>query len=182
MSAKASFGIANAMVVQLVLWSVLTVGTLTAGRLIDRVGRKQVAVTCSVAIAVLAVPAVALLENSSLTQSIAIVFIIAVFYAGFTATTALAMVELLPPAVRASGAAISYQLAYAVFGGSAPILATWWVSLGFTLAPGIYLASLSAISTVVAVIWIGNRVRNDNPSAGESPSPDAIVETIDMSK
>lgn len=163
MSSKASFGIANAFIVQLVLWSVLTVGTLVAGRLIDAVGRKQVAVTCSVAIALLAVPAVALLENSSLTQSIMIVFVIAVFYSGFTATTALAMVELLPPAVRASGAAISYQLAYAVFGGSAPLLATWWVSMGFTLAPGIYLATLSTVSTVVAAIWIGNRVRKSNP-------------------
>jgi MHS family proline/betaine transporter-like MFS transporter len=157
MSAKASFGVANAFVVQLVLWTVLTVGTLVAGRLIDRVGRKTVAVTCATAMTIIAVPAVALLENSSLTQSIVIVFVVAVFYAGFTATTALAMVELLPPAIRATGAAISFQIAYAVFGGTAPILATWWVSMGWSLAPGMYLAGLSAVSTVVAALWIGNR-------------------------
>jgi MHS family proline/betaine transporter-like MFS transporter len=182
MASKISFGIANAMIVQLVLWTVLTVGTLVAGRLIDRLGRKQVAITSSVAIALLAVPAIAFLQDSSLVQSILIVIVVAVFYAGFTATTALAMVELLPPAVRASGAAISYQLAYAVFGGSAPILATWWVSLGFTLAPGIYLASLSAVSTVVAAIWIGNRVQRNVPDDGTVRSPDETSRSIEPVK
>lgn len=178
MSSKISFGTANAMIVQLVLWSVLTGGTLVAGRLIDKVGRKQVAVTCSVAIALLAVPAIAFLQTSSLVQSVLIVIVIAVFYAGFTATTALAMVELLPPAVRASGGAISYQVAYAVFGGSAPILATWWVSMGFTLAPGIYLASLSAVSTVVAAIWIGNQVRSNPADSGPVQSPSEASQSI----
>jgi MFS family permease len=171
MSSKISFGTANAMIVQLVLWTVLTAGTLIAGRLIDRLGRKQVAITSSVGIALVAVPAIAFLQDSSLVQSVLIVIVVAVFYAGFTASTALAMVELLPPAVRASGAAISYQVAYAVFGGSAPILATWWVSMGFTLAPGIYLASLSAVSTVVAAIWIGNQVRSNAADSGPVQSP-----------
>jgi MHS family proline/betaine transporter-like MFS transporter len=178
MASKTSFGITNAFVVQLVLWSVLTVGTFVAGNLIDTVGRKRVAVAASVGLALLAVPAVALLEYSSLIQSAVIVMVLALFYSGYTATTALAMVELLPPAVRASGAAMSYQIAYAVFGGGAPLLATWWVSLGFTLAPGIYLAVLSTVSTVVAVIWIGNRVRgngaDDHPVRSPIETPESI--------
>lgn len=182
MASKASFGITKALIVQVVLWSVLTVGTLVAGRLIDAVGRKQVAVTCSASLALLAVPAVALLDHSSLIQSMLIVFVIAVLYSGYTATTALAMVELLPPAVRASGAAMSYQFAYAVFGGSAPLLATWWVSMGYVLAPGIYLTVLSAVSTVVAAIWIGNRVRSNTAEVAPMRSPGEAPESFEPAK
>lgn len=176
MAGKISVGIGQSFVVQLVLFGVLAVGCTVSGRLIDAIGRKKVAVTCAAGLAVLAVPALALLENSTLLQSVLIITVLALLYSGFTATTALAMVELLPPAVRASGAAMSYQLAYAVFGGTTPFLATWWVSLGYELAPGIYLAALSAISTVVAVIGIGNRVRNVEDSdlqssPSESPEP-----------
>lgn len=168
MAAKISVGIGQSFIVQLVLWSVLAIGCTASGRLIDRVGRKKVAVTCAAGLAVLAVPALAMLENSSLLQSVLIIAVLALLYSGFTATTALAMVELLPPAVRASGAALSYQLAYALFGGTAPFLATWWVSLGYGLAPGIYLAGLSAISTVVAIVGIGNRTKNSTPKVGHT--------------
>ncbi|MGV9802942.1 MFS transporter [Mycobacterium sp. NPDC003449] len=171
MASKTTFGITNAFVVQLVLWTVLTIGTFVAGNLIDSVGRKRVALTSSIGLGLLAVPAVALLEDSSVMQAALIVIVVAMFYSGYTATTALAMVELLPPAVRGSGAAMSYQIAYALFGGGAPLLATWWVSLGFTLAPGIYLALLSFVSTVVAAIWIGNRVPFNTGSEDPVPSP-----------
>lgn len=175
LASKTDFGLNKSFVIQLVLWSVLAVGCLTSGHLIDTVGRKRVAVTCSVSLAVLAVPALALMDRSSLLQAALIMTVLALFYSGFTATTALALVELFPPAVRASGAALSYQVSYAVFGGTAPMLATWMVSQGFDLGPGIYLAVLSTISTVVAIVGIGNRSGRGNSDleqvAGDTAAP-----------
>jgi MFS transporter, MHS family, proline/betaine transporter len=50
------------------------------------------------------------------------------------------IVEIFPTRVRYSGASIGYNLGYMIFGGTAPIVATYLVSAtGSDAAPAIYL-------------------------------------------
>lgn len=60
-------------------------------------------------------------------------------------------VELLPAATRVTGAAISYNVTLAVFGGTAPFVGTWLVDItGEAVAPGYYLVVVALAALVVA--------------------------------
>jgi len=56
-----------------------------------------------------------------------------------------AMVDLFPPRLRYSGMAIGYNLTLAIFGGTAPLVATWLITkTGDLTAPAWYLVAISA--------------------------------------
>lgn len=65
-----------------------------------------------------------------------------------------ALVEMFPSSVRASGSAIGYTLAYVLFGGTAPFVATGLVAgFGTPLAPAFYLMGMALVSAVVVVLF-----------------------------
>ena len=62
------------------------------------------------------------------------------------------LAELFPTAVRSTALAISYGLGTALFGGTAPFLATWLVRrTGSPVAPAVYATLLAAAAVVAAV-------------------------------
>ena len=65
-----------------------------------------------------------------------------------------ALVEMFPSSVRASGSAIGYTLAYVLFGGTAPFVATGLVAgFGTPLAPAFYLMGVAVVSAAVVVLF-----------------------------
>ncbi|MBL1121086.1 hypothetical protein JK364_54040, partial [Streptomyces sp. 110] len=76
----------------------------------------------------------------------------------------LALVELFPVGVRSSASGLGYNVAYALFGGTAPYIATWLVGNGHSSWPGFYLSTLCCLSVVAAALGIGNRVRSNSES------------------
>ncbi|MFE5700318.1 MFS transporter [Rhodococcus koreensis] len=160
----ANFTAGAALAMQLLAQVVIGVGVLFAGRAIDRIGRKQVAVFSAACLGLWAIPSFVLFEHSTMLVACLVTVAFALFYSGITTTNTLAIAELFPPNVRTSGAAFSYQLSFSLFGGSAPYLATLVTDRGFELFPGVYLAALCAVSTAVAAVGIGNRPKSDRPS------------------
>lgn len=64
------------------------------------------------------------------------------------------MSELLPTRIRATGLAISYNVPVALFGGSAPFIATLLIAqTGSSAAPGVYFAATCAIS-FIALLFV----------------------------
>jgi hypothetical protein len=62
--------------------------------------------------------------------------------AGMAATQA----EMFPTQVRYSGASFSYNIAYALFGGSAPLLSAFLIDrTGNLSSPGVYIAALAVV-------------------------------------
>lgn len=117
----------------------------------DRVGRKSVLLigagslffTVAYAYHILA------LQNFSALLS-------ALFLLGFLSSIIMVypsiLVELFPTPVRYTGVAISYNLAFAFFGGLTPLIATYLIDItGNLLAPSFYLM-LSALLCIVAVV------------------------------
>ena len=63
-----------------------------------------------------------------------------------------ALSELFPTAVRFTGTAVAYNVSFAVFGGTFPLLATWLVNTTKqSTAPGWYLGSLTVVCLIL--IW-----------------------------
>jgi MHS family proline/betaine transporter-like MFS transporter len=63
------------------------------------------------------------------------------------------MVEMFPTRTRFSGIAVGYNISLAVFGGTAPLVSTWLISLTKDIiAPVYYLMAMALVSLVAAVL------------------------------
>lgn len=117
-----------------------------SGWLSDRIGRKAVLIPSALAFTFFAYPLFIALEGSmmvALFAQIALSFIMGSFFAPIPAT----LVELFPISVRYSGISIAHSLSMAIFGGSAPMIATGLIHLtGNNAAPALYLGIASLIA------------------------------------
>ncbi len=121
------FSTGQALEISSVNLVVMLLATFPMAYLADRVGRKPLLLAASLALLFLSWPLWWLMHEPS-------VLVVVLGQAGFAllfATTGAAvaplMVELLPAGVRCSGVSIAYNLACGVFGGSAPLVATYLV-------------------------------------------------------
>lgn len=122
-----------------------------AGGWSDRVGRRTVLMVGAAATAVVAIPAYALAGAGPLWAAIAGQSLLAIALGTFFGPVGIAFLELFPTRTRYSGAAVGYNLAYVVFGGTAPLFGTWLVArTDSLLAPAVYTALLAAVVLAVA--------------------------------
>ncbi|KUM29872.1 MFS transporter [Arthrobacter sp. EpRS66] len=116
------------------------------GRLGDRFGRKPMLIAGSAALLVLSVPCFMLVTSGSLGLAILgqLIFVVPMcIYGGGCYTF---FVEIFTTKTRYTSSAISYNVAYAIFGGTAPFVGTWLVSAtGISMFPGFYMAAAALI-------------------------------------
>ncbi|MGI8701452.1 MAG: MFS transporter [Nocardioidaceae bacterium] len=119
------------------------------GTIADRHGRRPMIRVGAVLLVVTSVPAFILAGSGGLVSAVLGQLIVALSLSVFGGGSYTALLELFPTRTRVTGAAIGYNLGYAIFGGTAPLLATVLVqATGSAVAPGYY---LSAIAIVVAL-------------------------------
>ena len=145
-----------------------------AGRISDRVGRRPVLLAGVVALLLLTVPAFSLArqgENGGLLLGYTLVGL-----ALGTLVPSSFLAELFPTRLRYSGLSLTYGLASAIVGGTAPALATLLVRrTGEGLAPAWYATCVTAVA-LVAVLLAPETVRRPldegiSPLAGDAGSP-----------
>ena len=123
------------------------------GMIGDRVGRKPMLITGAAALAVLSIPCFMLVTSGSLALAIAgqLLFVVPMcIYGGGCYTF---FVEIFTTKTRFTSAAVSYNVAYAAFGGTAPFIGTWLVSsTGTSSAPGFYMASAAVLVGLFLVL------------------------------
>ncbi|MDG2200870.1 MAG: MFS transporter [Phycisphaerales bacterium] len=125
--------------------------TPVVGAISDRVGRRPVMYAGSIAGLVLGIPILALVDNAATGIVVGAVIVGGLVLALMQGGTAVALVEQFPERVRATGTGISYNVTYAIAGGTQPLLALWLVDVtGSDLAPGGVLVLL-AIASLVGV-------------------------------
>jgi MHS family proline/betaine transporter-like MFS transporter len=72
-----------------------------------------------------------------------------------------AMCETFPRGVRVSAVSVGYGLAYALFGGTAPVVSVWLIAkTGNDVAFAWYIAAVTVVSIAIA---LGTRDRNRAP-------------------
>jgi len=122
------------------------------GLLSDHIGRRPTLMLGAALSALVSIPAYLLASAGSLATAVAGQSLLAIGLGLFFGPVGIVFLELFPTRNRYSGAAIGYNAAYLVFGGTAPLFSTYLVEVtGSLLAPAVYMAVLAACVFLVAI-------------------------------
>ena len=123
-----------------------------AGRLSDRIGRKPMMIFFGVGATVFTYPIFSTLAD---TNDVATAFALAmaslIIVTGYSSINAIIKAELFPAHIRALGVALPFAIANAIFGGTAPSIASWFKSIHHENWFYIYISLLAAMSLIAYV-------------------------------
>lgn len=134
----------------LISYAVLTVLTPFIGNLSDRIGRTRLMMIAAGLFFVSVYPAFVFLSgNATLMALAAVLFWLSILKSVYFGGLPALMSEMFPTQVRATGMALSYNIATTVFGSFTPALLVWSISAtGDLLAPSYYLLFTCCVSAV----------------------------------
>lgn len=139
-----------ALAAALVGLAVASVVAPVFGRLSDRVGRRPVLLAGAVGLVMVIVPASSLIETGG-SIGAALGYALVGLVIGTLGLTAF-LVELFPTRLRYSALALTYGLASALFGGTAPVAAAALTRLSGTMQSAAWYATLVAAAAVVCAL------------------------------
>lgn len=125
------------------------------GRLMDRMTRKNFATAMSVGLAVWVLPAFVLMSWGAVPAAIGLGIFASMQYATMI-VAGVAIVELFPVDVRASASGFAYSLAFSVFGGTVPFVATSLSASYGATAPAYYVMVFAVVGIIVARFGLPN--------------------------
>lgn len=141
---------------------VVTVGTLlvmlmfpVAAKLADRYGGRRI-MCFGLIMIIIAAPALYLVTLSHSLLSILLVQVIyAIAYVGLIAPLFGVVNELFPVGVRYTGASFAWSVSMAIFGGTAPLIATWLQSFThLSYSPAIYIMAAAMLGLAAMTIRV----------------------------
>lgn len=132
----------------------------------DRIGRKPLLVLGAVLMVALPYPLLVLMHHQSfaliLIGQLGFAAVVAIFCGGLPA----ALCEMFPPDVRVTAVSVGYNLCFAIFGGTAPMVATWVVSRsGSDLSIAWYLSGMAVI-TLIAALFVKETAKSPMETSG----------------
>lgn len=118
-----------------------------AGILSDKIGRKKVLFLGTGGIFLSSIPLFMHLQSGQLSDMIIVITAFAFFEAALLGTVATTLVEIFPARIRFTAVSLGYNLAIAIFGGSAPFLSELLMKeTGNHLMPAFYLMVCAGLS------------------------------------
>ncbi|MDO4232317.1 MAG: MFS transporter [Lautropia sp.] len=122
---------------------------LLMGTLSDRFGRKTMLVLASVVFMLATVPLFYALGAGGFVGMVLVQIVFGAMLTMNDGTLPCFLSEIFPTNVRYSGFAFSFNMANAIFGGTAPMVATWLIQVtGDKLAPAWYLVAAAIIALI----------------------------------
>ena len=120
-----------------------------SGRISDRFGRKKMLIGACVGFIVFTVPAFILLGSMNFWVILLVELVMCLILTINDGTLASYLTETFPTDVRYSGFALSFNLANAIFGGSASFISFWLIDItGNAIAPAWYMVAIAVIALV----------------------------------
>ena len=148
--------VAHAALINTAAIVVLSAVIPMAGWVADRVGYRRVLLGAGLVYAAAVVPLFRVIDTGGVVSVATAIFALSVVHAFSNGPIPAALTDLLPAHLRYSGIALGYNLAFAIFGGTAPLVATWLIrSTGNLAAPAWYI--LAAALTTTAVTFVATR-------------------------
>ncbi|TWI50925.1 MHS family proline/betaine transporter-like MFS transporter [Pseudomonas duriflava] len=124
-----------------------------AGRFSDRVGRRATIATTCLLLIVVVYPSFMMASSGAMGLSIIGVLLLAVGAVLSGVVTAALLSETFPTRTRYTASAITYNMAYTIFGGTAPLMATYLINeTGSNLAPAYYLILISVMGLIGGIM------------------------------
>lgn len=140
---------ATAQFLVFVAGGVLTAGIPIGGALSDRLGRRTMLTAAAIGYLVLAFPAFSLISSGAWGNALIGLLMLTLCHIPVLGTTTATLPALFPARVRGTGVAIGYNISFAIFGGTAPLLMTFLVdATGNLFTPAFYLALVALIALV----------------------------------
>lgn len=131
----------------------LIILTPIAGYLSDKFGRKKLLLTSTIGTLILIYPLFLMMASGSFPIIVLAVLILAALIAAFNGPAVVTLVELFPANIRYSSFSVGYNIAIAVFGGTAPFISTYLIQVtGFTLAPLFYILFAAIVTTITLIV------------------------------
>ncbi|WP_231882261.1 MFS transporter [Brevibacterium casei] len=125
---------------------------LLTGIASDRWGRKRLLFTAAIAFVVFTVPAFMLLDSGSFAVVILVEIGLGAMLTLNDGTLPSFLAEMFPTRIRYSGFAVSFNMSNALFGGTAPFMATLLIGVTQSkLAPGWYLMAAAAVCFIAVL-------------------------------
>jgi MHS family proline/betaine transporter-like MFS transporter len=127
----------------------------------DKIGRKKVLVFAIILLIIFVYPLFMMLGSMNFTYAIISQILFSTIISIYMGPIPTLLVELFPTSVRFTGVALSYNLAAAIFGGSAPMVAmllSQWTGNKFAIS--YYLIILAFISLIVIKFYIETYRKN----------------------
>jgi len=123
------------------------------GHISDKFGRKKVLIGACVAFIVLTVPAFLILNTSQFWPVLLVELAMCATLTANDGTLSSYLTETFPTSVRFTGFAFSFNLANAIFGGTASFIATGLIALtGSSIAPAWYMVGVADIALVAMIL------------------------------
>ncbi|MGY5318093.1 MFS transporter [Neomicrococcus lactis] len=137
----------------LISLTLAAIGAPYLGRMADRIGRRRTMQMAAALLAVLTIPSYMIAEQSTLLSATLSQILIGLGAATANVVTSVLMSEMFSTDMRYTASGICYNVTYAIFGGTAPFIATWLVSsTGNGLAPAIYVSIVAVISFIIVTL------------------------------
>ncbi|HEY4577921.1 MAG TPA: MFS transporter [Yaniella sp.] len=123
------------------------------GYLSDRFGRRKVLMSASILFALFTVPAFLLLGTENFVVILLVQVLLGAMLTLNDGSLASFLAENFPTRVRYTGFAVSFNVGNAVFGGTAPAIATMLIATtGSAIAPGWYLVGAAIIALIAVAL------------------------------
>lgn len=171
-------------ILQIIVMAVCLATIPLLGRLSDRVGRKAVIATGSIALIVLSVPSILLIRGHSDITVMFGLLIMGLSLICFSSTMPSTLPSLFPTLVRAGALSIAFNISISLFGGTtSTVMSSLIGATGNLMWPAYYLMIAGAIG-LVALFFTPES--NGRPLWGSSPAaeskPEAFEHVADLNR
>jgi MHS family proline/betaine transporter-like MFS transporter len=152
--------LASTLVIGTICMAFVTLCLPVFGWLSDNVGRRPVLIGGSLGFLVFSIPLMKLMGGGDYTMVLVGELAFCLFVAARSGPVPATLVEVFPTQVRLTALSIGYNVNFAIFGGTAPLLATWLISMtGEKTSPAWYLMAVAAISIGISLLMPETRDR-----------------------
>lgn len=144
--------LSTALIINTINMLVIVILLPLIGYLSDRTGRKPMLLSGIVGFILFSYPLFLLLQQASFTAMLLAQMCFAVLTCLIFAPLPATLIELLPTHIRCSGVSVPFNIGNALFGGTAPFMATYLIhTTGDPIAPSFYLILAAVVMFLIVI-------------------------------